>query len=189
MQSENQKQKIVGYRGGSSFFQLCYKEDMEAFFKIINDYVITNYPEENFSLITKDLYRKYIKLKDLEKSLDLMKKIQLEFKKINTKKINWNKIGINCSSTKLDLNKNNLLEVFDSFFKSFEHCAESARLSYEAFKFYEPVTITLSDIISSVIFKEISLEEYDKLTDQDLPFWQNEKAVMELETVKKFLKK
>lgn len=65
--------KNVGFCGGSSIYELGAVSDVRCFFKCVDT---VSMQVTNCSLITEDLYRKYIKFKDLNESLVVMNKIK-----------------------------------------------------------------------------------------------------------------
>ncbi|WP_338805017.1 hypothetical protein WDV76_07905 [Xenorhabdus griffiniae] len=64
-----------------------------------------------------------------------------------------------------------LLQKFQKYFEWLEHCIISAKGFYEDFGTYSPVKVIVTDIPYCITEIDRSLEEYDFLGANELPFW------------------
>ena len=164
----------MGFYGGSSMYELGSTSDMVLFFDCIN-YVAQQHPETNWSLINDRLYRRYLRIEELDDASRLMDEIKVYFSKLPSTFIDWsNESSSKPITTKLNAYLPTLEDVFADYFKAFNHCISSAKSTHEAFQFesdyiYQPVKIGTTDIPNYILDKDISLAEHDSLKDE--PFW------------------
>ncbi|MGD7458487.1 hypothetical protein [Ralstonia pseudosolanacearum] len=71
--------KYVGFDGGHSIYELGLDSDLVLFFDCLRAYGEQAHPEQGWSLLTDRLYRRYLRLEELDKALTLMEKAQQIF--------------------------------------------------------------------------------------------------------------
>ena len=170
----------VGFSGGSSIIELGFISDMQLFFDCINYYVVPAYPEIDFSLITDRLYKRYLKLDDLDLGLKLMKIIQEKFQELDRESVDWQPMETGIVDTKLDIYKENLYRIYHRYFSGFNEIVDSCYSFDESFRDvsdYEPrlVMISLSDIPIFFTYNEIPLTVFDALNENEGPIWKTGK--------------
>jgi hypothetical protein len=166
--------KTIGIAGGGALCELGSTADVQLFFGCIERYVVSQYPERNWALITDRLYRRYLRMSDVENATVLMSQVQQEFAKLPNTAVDWKELLVDVSQSRLDPNKNNLAEVFEKYFDSFFHCVDSSKINYEGFKSfpnyqYEPVRFVVADLPWFMVEKKRPLDQYDELAGK--PFW------------------
>lgn len=167
--------KTVGFEGGGSIRELGSASDVALFFDCIRAFPAFDSPEENWDLLTDRLYKRYLRLEELDAASSLMVKAKEVFNKTQSTAVKWNPQMIgNPESTRLNPNQPTLGEVFSKYFEHFSHCVESAKLSYEGFKsypgyVYEPVKTVITDLSIYANETKRPLQDYDDLEGQ--PFW------------------
>jgi len=162
--------KNIGLFGGNWIAELGSTTDVKLFFDCLNK-AANDHPESNWSLLTDRLYRKYIRLHELDSALELMNCMQGIFSKLPSSTIDWTKQAIDGVNTKLNLNKSTLADVFDRYFKGFTQCVESARALYEDWGKFLGVRIVVADLPYFHMDKNRPLEDYESLRPSDTPFW------------------
>ena len=165
-----------GFIGGGSIFNLGTDSDMQLFFDCISYYVLPKYPDQNWSLITDRLYRRYLKLEELDAAVALMKLVEKEFKQLDREAFDWSKILSGQVKSDLDRAKSTLFEIFGKYFEAFYESIECAIRNYEWFKSnsnyeYEPVMVTISTIPYCVSYSMIPLSVFDNLQPDEKPIW------------------
>jgi hypothetical protein len=166
--------KLIGITGGSSLCELGPASDVQLFFDCLNTFVVSKHPEKDWSLLVDRLYKRYLRLDELDSAVVLMEQARKSFVNQSSEAVDW-KLSIKMApGTRLDSTKKTLVEIFENFFDHFIHCVESAKTNYEGFKSYqgykfEPVRIVVSDQPWFIVEKNRPLEEYDTLIDK--PFW------------------
>ena len=70
--------KHVGFVGGDLISEIGTEYDMSLFFKCVNLFVIQEYPNENWGIITDRPYKKYLKHNELNEAEELMNKIKIK---------------------------------------------------------------------------------------------------------------
>lgn len=158
----------IGFTGGIATGQFGTVSDAILFFDCVNYFAPLARPDLDWTLLTDNLYRRYIALDDLERAQALMDELQRIFTTTPSNEINW---GTEKIRTVLDRNLPNLGEVFAKCFKFFRHCAESAVLSHAEWNSVQPVRTIISDYPSIVVSAWRPLAEHDALSSDDVPFW------------------
>jgi len=153
----------IGISGGNSTYERGTTSDMELFFECINYFVVRNYAEVNWNLLTDRLYRRYLRLEELEPASELMDKVKEIFSATSM-------IG-DRDKTWLDPTQKNLGLVFVNFFAAFDKAKESALYFYGAYKEYLPVKIIITDFLFFIRENKRPLVQYDELSMTDEPFW------------------
>jgi hypothetical protein len=64
-----QDKNKYGYVGGGTIYSLGSLSDMILFFDCIKFYVPLKYPNENFDVILDRLYKRYLKLEELDEAV------------------------------------------------------------------------------------------------------------------------
>lgn len=168
--------RTIGIAGGSLLCELGSKTDIHLFFDCLNTYVVSKYSEQDWSLLSDRLYKRYLRLNELDAALALMEQVRQKFAALPSNAIDWQDYEGTKATTKngLDTTRGTLADVFERFFENFVRCSESAKNSYEMFKSYagykyEPVRFIVTDIPWFTAENMRSLEDYDALDGE--PFW------------------
>jgi len=166
----------IGFAGGGSICELGPASDVVLFFDCLKGNAEYDYPEQDWSLLTDRLYRRYLKLDELDRAATLMEQVRQIFAQVPAKTgIQWNsEMLLDREKTWLNPNQPTLADVFGKYFEHFAYCVESAQVNYEAFKSYpgytyEPVRVVISDLPEFMLDKNRPLAEYDALEGK--PFW------------------
>ena len=166
----------IGFNGGSSIYELGPAPDVSLFFDCLRTYAELGHPELDWRLLTDRLYRRYLRLDELERASSLMEQARQIFAQIPAESgVEWpSSMFGDPEKSSLDPSQPTLADVFDKYFDGFARCVESARLNYEAFKSYpgytyEPVRTVISDLAGFMRDKNKPLAEYDALEGE--PFW------------------
>ena len=166
----------IGFSGGSSICELGPSSDVELFFECLKTYAEREHPEQDWSLLTDRLYRRYLRLEELDQALKLMEQAQQVFARHPAASaVEWGGLlAGDAERSWLNPNQATLADVFGKYFEHFVHCVESARLNYETFRSYpgysyEPVRTVMSDLPGFARDKNKPLAEYDALKGK--PFW------------------
>ncbi|WP_338884452.1 hypothetical protein [Xenorhabdus sp. TH1] len=133
--------KHIGFYGGSSIVELGSSADMAEFFNLLNQCV----EDIEGKKLLSQFYLRYLPFEDLNNMLSLIKD--------------------------QDNFSGNLLQKFQKYFEGLEHCIISAKGFYEDFGTYSPVKVIVTDIPYCITEIDRSLEEYDSLGENELPFW------------------
>ncbi|OCG43897.1 hypothetical protein A9G28_03560 [Gilliamella sp. Fer1-1] len=166
----------TGFCGGSSIFALGTDSDMKLFFDCISYYLLPKYPKEDWSILTDRLYRRYLKLEELDTAESLMKLVEEEFKQLDRDAIDWGPILSGKAKSDLDRTKSTLYDIFDDYFYAFHQCVESAKMNHEWFKSepdykYEPVMVCMAQVPYVVDYRYIPLSVFDNLGADEKPIW------------------
>jgi hypothetical protein len=161
-----------GYVGGSLICVIGYRSDMIFFFECINYEVVRKYPNENFDIILDRLYKRYLKLEELDEAAAKMKIIEEVFKTVDSKLYDWTNIQKDGAKTDLNFRQDTLFDIFRGYFKGFYKCVSSAKYFFNAGESYTPVKVSPTGIAEQHYYSNIPLSELDKLGKDDKPFWQ-----------------
>jgi hypothetical protein len=168
------KMKTIALYGGGSLCELGPAADVQLFFDCVKEFVVHKFPEQDWSILTDRLYRRYIRMNELANAETMMGQIAQVFASLPNSAIDWDGITSPSEKTRLDPNKATLAEIFAKYFEHFAHCKESAEINYDAFKSYpgyqyDPVKMIVADMPEFMADKNRSLEEYDVLDGE--PLW------------------
>ena len=159
----------IGFYSDCLINKIGRKEDISAFFQLVNDLVVKKDFKTDWSLITDRFYKRYLKWEELDPASILMRRIQEIFADIPTNKVDWNSLSID-ENTQLKLQEKSLAVVFDKIFIGFEECKDIAILEYKkSGKYIQPLRIVVADIPELMKDKLRPLADYDNLVGE--PFW------------------
>lgn len=161
--------KNVGFYGGSSICELGPSADVALFFECLDAYVAKRHPEQDWSLLTDRLYRRYLKQDELDEASALMKKVQEIFTRMPSTSVDWRGIPAKSGKTKLNPDRPNLADVFSKYFEDFDYCVESAKVFFRSWKIYQSVRTVVSDLPDFMTDKKRSLDQYEAV--EGTPFW------------------
>jgi hypothetical protein len=161
-----------GYVGGGRIYGLGYLSDMILFFDCIRFYIPPKYPNENFDIILDRLYKRYLKLEELDEAVAKMKLIEEVFKTLPRDAVDWEKIDNGSIKSDLNTHQDMLFDIFKGYFEGFYECADSAQHCFNIGYSYKPVKVSPTGIAEQCYYSGIPLSELDKLGKDDKPFWQ-----------------
>jgi hypothetical protein len=161
-----------GYTGGGTTYGLGYLSDMVLFFDCIRFYIPSKYPNENFDIILDRLYKRYLKLEELDEAAAKMKLIEEVFKTLPRDAVDWKKIDNGSIKSDLNTHQDTLFDIFKGYFEKFYECVYGTKYSYEYSQIYQPTKVSPTGIIERHYYSGIPLSELDRLGKDDKPFWQ-----------------
>lgn len=161
----------IGFDGGHSIYELGPAPDVALFFECVKTYAEQNHPEQDWSLLTDRLYRRYLRREELKPALVLMSQVQEIFAQQPARTaIEWDAAMLaNPEKSWLNPEQSRLADVFSKYFEHFVNACGSAESFVEAFNIYQPVRVVISDLAGFARDKNKPLAEYDALEGE--PFW------------------
>ncbi|WP_256971840.1 hypothetical protein [Paraburkholderia caledonica] len=130
----------------------------------------------DWTLLTDRLYRRYIRLDELQKARVQMDRVRQIFASYSSESaVDWRKLDAGIGNqSRLDPHQRTLAEVFSRYFEHFGNCAEAAQVNFDVFKdypgySYEPVRIVVSDLPRFLLEKDRPITDCDAL--EGPPFW------------------
>ncbi|WP_343675900.1 hypothetical protein [Paraburkholderia heleia] len=143
---------------------------MMLFFDCLKTYAEQDHPEQDWSLLTDRLYRRYLRREEIDKASTLMEQVRQIFAGLPASAIDWDTSMLgNAEKTWLDPKQPTLADVFSKYFENFAKACGSAKFFVEAFNIYQPVRVVISDLPGFARDKNKPLAEYDALEGK--PFW------------------
>ncbi|MNV78426.1 hypothetical protein D3C71_1719140 [compost metagenome] len=128
--------------------------------------------DQDWSLLSDRLYRRYLRQGELEKSFILMEKAKSIFFTLPSSSVEWDEdMQADRDRTWLDSRGDTLGTVFFRYFDLFSKAKNSTVSFLDEFGIYQPVTILASEMPALMVEKKRPLNEYDALGLDDLPFW------------------
>ncbi|WP_082079831.1 hypothetical protein [Cupriavidus basilensis] len=161
----------IGFHGGHSIYELGPAPDVALFFGCLKTYAENDHQEQDWSLLTDRLYRRYLRREELDETLALMEQVRQIFAQVPAKSgVEWDSKMIgDPQKSWLDPYQPTLAEVFSRFFENFVKACGSAKSFVEVFNIYQPVRVVISDLPGFARDKSKPLEDYDALEGE--PFW------------------
>ncbi|MGL4693402.1 MAG: hypothetical protein ACRCWE_14935, partial [Stenotrophomonas maltophilia] len=117
------------------------------------------------------LYRKYLRLDDLENTERMMLLARERLAKIPANISDLRRAEWAPGESILDPTCGSFADVFSKYFEGFHHCSESSRGFFEDWQVFKPVRTIVCDMPDYFVEKLRPLEEYDMLGPTDVPFW------------------
>jgi hypothetical protein len=161
--------KNVGFCGGYSILELGPVADMQVFFYAVEIAASRLSVGEDAHLLTDRLYRRYLRLEELDQAADLLQKIQKIMQKIPTKSVDWGDFKWDISYTNLEKSKKSLADLLEKYFNSAYEIISDAKHFEERFKEYTPVMTAVTDLPRVITDTNRPLAEYDALEGE--PIW------------------
>jgi hypothetical protein len=164
----------LGFKCCGSINILGFPSDMMLFFDCIKFYVEDKYKDEDWSVITDRLYKRYLREEDIDIADEKMKKIEEIFKELPIDAVDWSFLDNSTKKTTLNPNGlNSLYEVFEKYFLKFYERIDGARYSITkgSFGYYQPLRVIIFTFPYDYHYEQIPLSEFDALTDKDPPKW------------------
>jgi hypothetical protein len=158
----------VGFCGGSSVSELGPASDMRVFFGCL-ELAFAASPHSDGGLLTDRLYRRYLRLDQLDSANELLENIRIMFGTIHTNDIDWKSIHWNSNSTKLVLSAPTVDHVLTRYLVGAQKRIHDAQSFEKRFGIYQPVMTIISDLPRFVIDSKRPLAQYDALEDE--PLW------------------
>jgi hypothetical protein len=158
----------VGFCGGSTLLELGPTSDMQAFFGCV-ELAVARLPQGDGGLLTDRLYRRYLKLEQLDAASEMLEQITGILSRTRTKDIDWASIHRNPASTQLLLSAATVDQVVDRYLKGAQDLIDDARSFEKRFGVYQPVMTIISDLPRFLIDEQRPLAEYDALEGE--PIW------------------
>ena len=170
--------RLIGIDGGHTIYELGPVSDVVLFFDCLDLFVVKEQPEKDWSLLTDRLYRRYLKMDELESAAELMEFARKVFLTLPASSVEWDYTMQEKKTTWLDPSRNNLGEIFVKYFDTFLKARESAIYFYNRFGIYQVLKIVPSNIPHAIIEKMRPEAEYDALDKDAKPFWLRDKIEM-----------
>lgn len=169
---EISKKIQVGFVGYNTLMIIGTASDMKLFFDTV-DYVLPpKYPEKNWSILTDRLYRRYLKLEEIDIADDLMKLTEQEFKQTKSSVIDWEASKNLDIDTDLDTSQDTLYDLFAGYFRTFSKMMEHANYYRDKKREYsDPIKTGITTIPYCSSYGRIPLEYLDDLPDDADPIW------------------
>lgn len=159
----------VGFTGGSLLCEEGPPSDMVVFFNCLRLCAAEAGPSSGELALVDRLYRRYLKLDELDAALTFMTKAKDRLAQASAAKFDWTEAGLDPARTQLILSGSTLAAVFEKYFQDFPRCVDSARSFFARWNIHQPVRVVKSHVTDFTDEKKRPLEEYDQL-DGD-PFW------------------
>ncbi|WP_175655216.1 hypothetical protein [Burkholderia ambifaria] len=161
----------IGFDGGHSIYELGPSSDVILFFECLKTYAEQAHPDQDWSLLTDRLYRRYLRREELDKAAALMEQArQIFMQHPAASAVEWDTLlSGDPGRSWLNPNQPTLADVFRKYFENFEKACGSAKSFVDAFNIYQPVRVVMSDLPGFGRDKNKPLAEYDVLEGK--PFW------------------
>jgi hypothetical protein len=159
----------VGFCGGSAVRELGPASDMQVFFGCLHlaiPYLATGH---DGGLLTDRLYRRYLRLEELEPAAALLTQVHKILSDVPAKSVDWKSMGWVSALTKLSPSDQTVDLVIHRYLKGAQDLIDNARSYEKRFQEYRPVMTIISDLPRFVIDDRRPLAEYDALEGD--PMW------------------
>jgi len=163
--------KKIGVLGTSTIFELGTSEDIDLFFTAVSRVLEQDRWGKHYPVVMLKLYKKTLDLDEIKEAKVEIDEIQLKFSQIPLDSTISSKLDIDMNKTSWNIHATDLGDFFDNFFKAF-NTAYSMTLSLNnKYGEYSPMLLGGTSIGHATEDTMRPIEEYNKLSDSDLPFW------------------
>ena len=161
----------IGFHGGCRICELGPSSDVILFFDCMKTYVEQIHLDQDWSLLTDRLYRRYLRREELDKASMLMERVRQIFAQHPADSaVEWDALlSGDPERSWLNPDQRTLADVFSKYFEGFKNACSSAKSFLNDFDIYQPVRVVISDLPGFARDKNKPLAEYDALEGE--PFW------------------
>ncbi|WP_181157921.1 hypothetical protein [Burkholderia multivorans] len=161
----------IGFHGGCRICELGPSSDVILFFDCLKIYAEQAHPDQDWSLLTDRLYRRYLRREELDKAAALMEQVlQIFAQHPAASAVEWDSLlSGDPERSWLNPNQPTLADVFSKYFEGFKNACSSAKSFLNDFDIYQPVRVVMSDLPGFARDKNKPLAKYDGLEGE--PFW------------------
>jgi hypothetical protein len=159
--------KNVGFYGGSLICDLGSASDMRTFFGCVG--LAASQLPNGGSLLTDRLYRRYLRLEELDPAATLLEQVRDIMVNIPTDSVDWESLGWDATVTNLTMSAPNLSQTMGRYLDSAQELISEARGFEKRFHIYKPVITIITDTPKFYVEKRRPLAEYDALEGE--PMW------------------
>lgn len=164
--------KTTGFDGGHTVYELGPASDVQLFFDCIRECVVPRDTDNDWTLLTDRLYRRYLRQAELAPASALMDRAKAILLSLPTDSVDWKgRLSDDLGSSWLDTEGESLGDVFSRYFLLFLKARDSALSFLSEFGIYQPVRVISSSLPRLAVEKNASLDKYDELASNERPFW------------------
>lgn len=163
--------KKNGILGATTVFELGTAEDIDLFFDAVWVILEKGGRGSRFPVVMNRFYKYALRIDEIKQAKQEMDIIKSEMAKISVKKWSQFSNGINLDDTSWNKKSSNLAELFESVFRGFDTAYNMTIFLIEKYDDFVPMKIGRCDIPYTLEDSMRPPEEYDKLGEDDLPFW------------------
>lgn len=163
--------KKIGILGTSTIFELGSPEDVDLFFTVVSHILEQGHWGRDYPVIMLKFYKKPLNFDEMKKGKVEIDEIKLKLSQVTLDSAFYSKLNIDMDKTAWIIHATDLGAFFDKFFKGF-NTAYSMTLSLnEKYGEYSPMLLGGTSIGHATEDTMRPIEEYNRLSDSDLPFW------------------
>jgi hypothetical protein len=165
----------VGINGGGTLTEVGDADGMQAFFDMIS-MIGESMDDESIKLITDRLYRRYVRLEDVEQTRNVLASIRERLLAVPTIVLKERFPALNEERSGILFGEGSVAFAFSKYFYAIEHCLEAAEVSLRYFSakpefgyHYEPVMVVRSEMPACIVDRRSVLSEHEQLDGP--PVW------------------
>ncbi|MCS3430491.1 immunity 70 family protein [Klebsiella sp. BIGb0407] len=161
----------IGILGTSTIFGLGTSEDIDLFFTSVSKILEQDRWGSCYPIVMLKLYKKSLNLEEIKKAKIEVDDIQLKFSQTILNSKLSSELDIDMNKTAWNIHTDNLSSFFDRFFKGFNTAYIMTLSLNDKYGVYSPMLLGGTSIKSATEDIMRPIEEYDRLSEGDLPFW------------------
>ena len=156
---------LVAVCGGGNVKQLGLTSEVVAFFIHVRRFASTSLGPEQQNLLLDRLYRRYLRIEEVESSLAALTIVQRCFEGIRSGDVDWKALGVDLSKPRFQSPDTSLAFVWSDLIRRVTECGDASIYFCHSAKsrFLDPVRLSRSDFASLDREKKRPLGEYDAL--------------------------
>ncbi|BBV76521.1 Imm70 family immunity protein [Klebsiella electrica] len=163
--------KKIGILGASTIYGLGSPDDVELFFSTVSKTLEQGEWGANYPVVMLKLYKKALNFDEIKTAKLEMDEIQSRLAMLPLDNEFYSIFGVDENKTSWNVHVNDLASFFSGFFTGFNTAYEMTLILYDDFGEFVPMLLGRTEIPYAIEDSKRPVEEFDRLTDNDLPFW------------------
>ncbi|TDQ23487.1 immunity protein 70 of polymorphic toxin system [Raoultella sp. BIGb0149] len=161
----------IGLLGAATIYGLGSPDDVELFFSTVSESLEQGLWGANYPVVMLKLYKKALNFDEIKTAKLEMDEIQSRLSRLPLDNAFYSMFGVDKDKTAWETQSTDLASFFGGFFKGFNTAYEMTLFLYDDFGEFVPMLLGQAEIPYAIEDSKRPVEEFDCLTDDDLPFW------------------
>ncbi|MFB5078171.1 hypothetical protein CD006_07610 [Enterobacter sp. 10-1] len=163
--------KKIGVLGAATIYGLGSSDDVELFFNVVFKVLENGAWGTEYPVIMLKLYKRSLNYEDIKKAKIEMDEIQSRLSRLPLDNEFYSALDIDKDKISWNVNANDLASFFGRFFTGFNIAYEMTLKFHDELGEFVPMLLGRAEVPYAIEDSKRPVEEFDRLTDEDLPFW------------------
>ena len=170
-QTRSREMNRIGLLGAATIYGLGSPDDVELFFSTVSETLEQGLWGANYPVVMLKLYKKALNFDEIKTAKLEMDEIQSRLSRLPVNNAFYSMFGVDKDKTSWNVHANDLASFFSRFFTGFNIAYEMTVKFHDELGEFVPMLLGRAEIPYAISDSKRPIEEFDRLTDDDLPFW------------------